>query len=104
VKTSMQMFRGNDSRPAHRSPYIKIHKRYVPVTFALYKALSEIEEGLDAASLPQEVFALIDEVKSVTAGQVARDKDFVDGNIDLTIGKETYPLKVGSKIRFRGRN
>jgi len=76
----------------------------VPVTFALYKALSEIEEGLDAASLPQEVFALIDEVKSVTAGQVARDKDFVDGNIDLTIGKETYPLKVGSKIRFRGRN
>jgi hypothetical protein len=66
--------------------------------------LSEIEDGLDAASLPQEVFALIDEVKSVTAGQVARDKDFVDGNIDLTIGKETYPLKVGSKIRFRGRN
>ncbi|WP_391088818.1 hypothetical protein [Vibrio sp. NH-UV-68] len=104
VKTSMQMFRGNDSRPAHRSPYIKIHKRHVPVTFALYKALSEIEDGLDAASLPQEVFALIDEVKSVTAGQVARDKDFVDGNIDLTIGKETYPLKVGSKIRFRGRN
>ncbi|OBU41301.1 hypothetical protein AYY26_06695 [Photobacterium phosphoreum] len=104
VKTSMKMFRGNDSRPAHRSPYIKIHKRYVPVTFALYKALIEIEEGLDTASLPQEVFALIDEVKSITAGQVARDKDFVDGNIDLTIGKETYPLKVGSKIRFRGKN
>jgi len=104
VKTSMKMFRGNDSTPAHRSPYIKIHKRYVPVTFALYKALSEIEDGLDPASLPQEVFALIDEVKSVTAGQIVRDKDFVDGNIDLTIGKETYPLKVGHKIRFRGRN
>ncbi|MNG37207.1 hypothetical protein D3C84_1244870 [compost metagenome] len=62
----------------------------------------ELEEGLDPASLPQEVFALFDEVKSVTAGQIARDKNFVDGNVDLTIGQETYTLKVGKTIRFRG--
>ncbi|MNG40098.1 hypothetical protein D3C84_1285310 [compost metagenome] len=62
----------------------------------------ELEEGLDPASLPLEVFALFDEVKSVTAGQIARDKNFVDGNVDLTIGQEIYTLKVGKTIRFRG--
>ncbi|MFJ5240105.1 hypothetical protein ACIP86_25815 [Pseudomonas neuropathica] len=102
VKTSMEMFQGDVSRPANRFPFIKVHNRYVPVTFALYKALVELEEGLDPASLPQEVFALFDEVKSVTAGQIARDKNFVDGNVDLTIGQETYTLKVGKTIRFRG--
>lgn len=102
VKTSMEMFQGDTSRPANRFPFIKVHNRYVPVTFALYKALVELEEGLDPASLPQEVFALFDEVKSVTAGQIARDKNFVDGNVDLTIGQETYTLKVGKTIRFRG--
>jgi hypothetical protein len=102
VKTSMEMFQGDISRPANRFPFIKVHNRYVPVTFALYKALVELEEGLDPASLPQEVFALFDEVKSVTAGQIARDKNFVDGNVDLTIGQETYTLKVGQTIRFRG--
>lgn len=102
VKTSIEMFQGDISRPANRFPFIKVHNRYVPVTFALYKALVELEEGLDPASLPQEVFALFDEVKSVTAGQIARDKNFVDGNVDLTIGQETYTLKVGKTIRFRG--
>jgi hypothetical protein len=102
VKTSMEMFQGDTSRPANRFPFIKVHNRYVPVTFALYKALVELEEGLDPASLPQEVFALFDEVKSVTAGQIARDKNFVDGNVDLTIGQDTYTLKVGKTIRFRG--
>lgn len=102
VKTSMEMFQGDISRPANRFPFIKVHNRYVPVTFALYKALVELEEGLDPASLPQEVFALFDEVKSVTAGQIARDKNFVDGNVDLTIGQEAYTLKVGKTIRFRG--
>ena len=98
----MEMFKGDISRPANRFPFIKVHNRYVPVTFALYKALVELEEGLDPASLPQEVFALFDEVKSVTAGQIARDKNFVDGNVDLTIGQDTYTLKVGKTIRFRG--
>jgi hypothetical protein len=102
VKTSMEMFQGDSSRPANRFPFIKVHNRYVPVTFALYKALVELEEGLDPASLPQEVFALFDEVKSVTAGHIARDKNFVDGNVDLTIGQEAYTLKVGKTIRFRG--
>ena len=102
VKTSMEMFKGDISRPANRFPFIKVHNRYIPVTFALYKALVELEEGLDPASLPQEVFALFDEVKSVTAGQIARDMNFVDGNVDLTIGQNTYTLKVGKTIRFRG--
>ncbi|ROL66125.1 hypothetical protein BK634_25295 [Pseudomonas chlororaphis] len=102
VKTSMEMFLGDASRPANRFPFIKVHNRYIPVTFALYKALVELEEGLDAASLPQEVFALFDEVKSVTAGQIARDKNFVDGNVELTIGQDTYTVKVSKSIRFRG--
>ena len=101
VKTSVEIFSGDESRPAGRSPFIKVHQRYVPVTFGLYKALAEIEEGLAPASLSQEVFALIDEVKSITAGQIARDKHFVNGNIELTIGMETHLLKVGKTIRFR---
>jgi hypothetical protein len=102
VKTSIEMFHGNIYRPANRFPFIRVHNRYVPVTFALYKALVELEGGLDPASLPQEVFALFDEVKSVTAGQIARDKNFVDGNVELTIGQERYTLKVDKTIRFRG--
>lgn len=101
VKTSIEMFQGDISRPANRFPFIQVHNRYVPVTFSLYKALVELEDGLDPASLPQEVFALFDEVKSVTAGQIARDKNFVDGNVNLTIGQDTYTLKVGKTIRFR---
>ncbi|MNJ51094.1 hypothetical protein D3C77_463890 [compost metagenome] len=96
------MFRGDIHRPANRFPFMKVHHRYIPVTFALYKALVELEEGLDPASLPREVFALFDEVKSVTAGQIARDKNFVDGNVDLIIGREIFPLKVGNIIRFKG--
>lgn len=102
VRTSMQMFRGDINRPANRFPFMKVHNRYIPVTFALYKALVELEEGLDPASLPREVFALFDEVKSVTAGQIARDKNFVDGNVDLIIGRDVFPLKVGNIIRFKG--
>lgn len=101
VKTSLEMFKGDASRPANRFPFIKVHNRYVPVTFSLYKALIELKEGLDPASLPPEVFALFDEVKSVTAGQIARDKNFVDGNVDLNIGKDVFSLKVGKTIRFR---
>lgn len=101
VKTSLHMFKGDFSRPANRFPFIKVHNRHVPITFALYKALIELKEGLDPASLPREIFALFDEVKSVTAGQIARDKNFVDGNVDLNIGKEVYSLKVGKTIRFR---
>lgn len=100
VEISMVMLSGDEFRPAGRSPFIKVHQRYIPVTFALYKALSEIEEGLAPASLSQEVFALIDEVKSITAGQIARDKHFVYGNIELTIGMDTHKLKVGKTIRF----
>lgn len=102
VRTSMEMFRGDIHRPANRFPFMKVHNRYIPVTFALYKALVELEEGLDPASLPREVFALFDEVKSVTAGQIARDKNFVDGNVDLIIGRDIFPLKVGNIIRFKG--
>ena len=100
IRAKLEKFPGDESRPAERNPYIKVHNRHIPVTFSLYKALGEIEEGLDEASLPQEVFALINEVKSITAGQVAKDDKFIDGSVELEIGQEKYTLEIDDSIQF----
>ncbi|MBY6188308.1 hypothetical protein KUV89_16965 [Marinobacter hydrocarbonoclasticus] len=102
ISPRLNKIAGNESRPAERLPYLQIHGRDIPLTFSLFKALGEIGNGLDEASLPREVFALIDEVKSVTAGQVARDKNYIDDSVVLEVGSRTYVLDIdGDSVTFQ---
>ncbi|MFZ6040512.1 hypothetical protein ACOV11_08335 [Vibrio natriegens] len=105
ISPRIKKIAATESRPAERLPYLQIHKRDIPLTFSLFKALDEIGDGLDESSLPREVFSLIDEVKSVTAGQVARDENFIDDTVDLEIGSKTYVLEIDEdSISFQGED
>ena len=104
VTTKLEKFPGDESRPAERTPYIKIHNRYIPITFSFFKALDEIKTGLNEASLPQEIFTLIDEAKSIAAGQIAKDERFINGSVDLEIGQKIYTLDLEDNIQFLDEN
>jgi hypothetical protein len=74
-----------EGRPRLKLPYFKIGSRAIPLTFELYFALHHSSMGLDPASLPEEVFALLDSTKSCVLGEIVRDEDRVD-QFDIIVG------------------
>ncbi len=91
------------SKPMEHLPYIAIHKnRWLPVTFNLFKSLREVENGLNEASLPEEVFAMLDEVKSIVAGEIVRDGAFLDVSADIKIGSKVYEIDTDEELAFIG--
>ena len=66
-------------RPQEQLPYFSIKKDVsIPMTFPLFKALSEVDAGLMAASLPGEIFALVDGTRNLLAGRLVRDEEWLD--------------------------
>jgi hypothetical protein len=53
-----------------------------------------VDFGLQEASLPEEIFALLDGVKSMVSGQIVRDKDFSENDVILEIGAERMSIEV----------
>lgn len=89
------------SRPQEHTPYIEIHKnRFIPITFNLFNSLIDIDKGLNEASLPEEIFALLDEVKSVIAGEIVRDKNYLDSNVKIEIGMEQFSIETDEGLAF----
>jgi hypothetical protein len=89
------------SRPKEHTPYIEVHKnRYIPVTFNLFNSLIDIDKGLNEASLPEEIFALLDEVKSVISGEIVRDKNYLDSNVKIEIGMEQFSIETDEELTF----
>lgn len=77
----------NASRPALPTPFLKIDKRLVPVTFQLFKAMRDASAGLHPDCLGEEIFALLDGVRSLVAGERVRDEDALD-DAEILIGEE----------------
>lgn len=57
----------------------------VPMTFELYRAVTELDSGLLQASLPRGVVALLDATKAKLAGAVVRDSEALD-DAEITLG------------------
>jgi hypothetical protein len=94
IKTIQQA--STDSKPREFMPYLSVQNINIPITFPLFKSLDSINIGLQEASLPEEVFALLDSVKSKVSGRVVRDMDFLEDELTIEIGTERLSLEIES--------
>jgi hypothetical protein len=65
----------NQARPREPMPYLRVEDMDVAVTFAFFDALERVSRGLNPASLPEEIFALLNGIRSFVSGDVVRDGD-----------------------------
>jgi hypothetical protein len=75
-----------DGRPREYLPYLQVGSSIVPLTFSLFKALKEVISGLHEASLPTEIFTLLNGVKSLVAGQLVRSQSVLDEEAHIRLG------------------
>lgn len=88
-------------RPPETVPYVVVDRHYVPVTFALFKALRDVVAGLHDASLPAEIFALLNGVKSVVSGHVVRDAEILEEDTVIELGGSGQTIEIiGGGFRF----
>ena len=73
-------------RPVDYLPYLIVEKHYVALTFDLFRALNEVNSGLHQASLPSEIYSLLDRVKSLVSGRVVRDKEVLSEDPEIVLG------------------
>ncbi len=103
IKPRMVKFYQGTAKPREHLPYISIHKnRCLPVTFNLFQSLREIEKGLNEASLPEEIFAMLDEVKSIVAGEIVRDENYLDVSAKIKIGTNIFEIDTDEELSFTG--
>jgi hypothetical protein len=103
IKPRMVKLYQGAAKPREHLPYISIHKnRCLPVTFNLFQSLREIEKGLNEASLPEEIFAMLDEVKSIVAGEIVRDEDYLDVSAKIKIGSNVFEIDTDEELAFTG--
>jgi hypothetical protein len=94
---------GSDNRPGRpRSPipFLRIGpggNKEVPLTYELFKSVSEINSGMSPSSLPKTVVALLDTTRARLSGPIVRDEDVLDG-AHFQVGNS--PEQV---VRARGR-
>ncbi len=94
---------GSDNRPGRpRSPipFLRIGPRggqEVPLTYELFKSVSEITKGMSPSSLPKTVVALLDTTRARLSGPIVRNEDELDG-AHFQVGRS--PEQV---VRARGR-
>jgi hypothetical protein len=74
------------TRPTDYLPYLLVDKHYIALTFDLFKALDEVNDGLHDASLPGEIYSLLDRVKSLVSGRVVRDKKILSEDPKIVLG------------------
>jgi hypothetical protein len=88
-------------RPESALRYIAIGNRgtrySVPLTYELFKSVSELDDGMLPAVLPRTVVALLDTTKAKLSGQIVRDEELIDG-AELRIG-----LRTEAVVREAGR-
>lgn len=66
---------------------------HVPLTYDLYKALYLLKKGVRLSSLPANVVALLDKIKSRLAGEVVRDKDILfDSHLMIGTSGQYYRI------------
>lgn len=83
-------------RPRRTMPYIKIESAIVPLTFALFRALREVVAGLHDASLPPDIFALLNGVKLIVSGHIVHKAKDLDDDAFISIGGVKDLVEVSS--------
>jgi hypothetical protein len=97
IKPSMQS--ETSTRPADPLPYLLVEGHYVGLTFDLYKSLDDVFHGLHPASLPSDIYALLDRVKSLVSGSVVRDEDVLSDDPVIVIGNSDLEIEyIGGKF------
>jgi len=86
INVAVASKRSLGGRPVDYLPYLLVDKHYIALTFDLFKALNEINDGLHDASLPGEIYSLLDRVKSLVAGRVVRDKKILSEDPKIVLG------------------
>ncbi|MEO3428719.1 hypothetical protein AAFN88_07675 [Pelagibius sp. CAU 1746] len=91
----------SDKRPAENLPYFRIEGHYVALTYELFRVLEEVSDGLHEASLPSEIYSLLDRVKSLVAGQVVRDEQILNDEPHIVLGSSLDTIEyVGGQFHF----
>lgn len=93
-------------RPYESLQYFRILNNPIPLTFNLFAALINTDKGLEAASLPGDIFALLNCTKSGVLGQIVRDVDLVE-DTEIFIGETGEVIHFDhssgfSVTRFKG--
>jgi hypothetical protein len=81
-------------RPGNLLPFLELNDLKIPVTFQLYKSLNGVASGMMEASLPEEVYAMIDGIKSRIAGRIIRDPNILEDELFLLIGKNRVNIEI----------
>lgn len=91
-------------RPRDPIRYFKVQGYPVPVTFELFRALQEVESGRHSASLPAEIYGLLDRTRSLVAGLLVRDADLLANGPKIVFGSSEDSVEyVNGKFHFTGR-
>ena len=77
-------------RPRDSLPYLQVGETTVPMTFPLFEALEAVDAGLHEASLPAEIFTLLNGVKSLVSGQLVRDESMLEDDARIVFGSQTH--------------
>lgn len=89
-----------EGRPRSPIPFLRIGPRgsqEVPLTYELFKSVSEITKGMSPSSLPKTVVALLDTTRARLSGPLVRNEDALDG-AHFQVGRS--PEQV---VRAKGR-
>jgi len=81
-------------RPGNILPFLELNGLQIPITFQLYKSLNGVASGMMEASLPEEVYAMIDGIKSRIAGHIIRDPKVLEDELFLLIGKNRVNVEI----------
>lgn len=93
----------SERRPASPLPYLLVEGHYVALTFDLFRALSEVSDGLHEASLPAEIYSLLDRVKSLVSGRVVRDPSILADDPTIVLGSSRDTIEyVDGQFQFSG--
>lgn len=84
----------SEGRPRDSLPYLRVAETTVPLTFSLYKALEEVDSGLHEASLPAEIFTLLNGVKSFVSGQLVRDESILEDDARIIFGAAREEVEI----------
>ena len=80
--------------PNDSLPYLSVEEHTVALTFDLFKALTEINNGLNSGSLQSEIYSLLDRVRSLVSGRVVRDPDVLADDPVITLGSSNDKIEL----------
>ena len=94
IKINLERLVDQRERPGSPVPTLRVSGIPVPITFQLFDCIQAISDGMLEASLPEEIFAMIDSVKSRVGGNAVRDDDVLENGVELSVGSKKAAIEV----------